>query len=58
MGGSMFFSHGNDSSQAGVAILFPRSFAQNVLELYGDAEGRILCLQLGTGANEVLLIGI
>ena len=57
-GGQIFFSHGGESAQAGIMILLPHNFNKTVSEVYGDADGRLLSLQLECGSEKLLLIGV
>ena len=46
-GGRIAFAHGSDTAQAGVAIMFPPGYANNVTEQYSD-ESHIVCLEVGS----------
>ena len=56
--GNIVFSHGSESGQAGVAILFPSEFKSNVEQIYIDDEGRVVCLGIGSEANKIICVGI
>ena len=57
-GGQIFFSHGGESAQAGVMMLFPHGFNRPVSEVQGDVDGRLLSLQIDYGSEKLLIIGV
>ena len=56
--GQIFFSHGGESAQAGVMILFPHCFNQTVSEVQADIDGRLLSLLVDYRSEKLLIIGV
>lgn len=56
--GSIYFSHGTESGQGGVAILFPSQFPHCTSEIETDEEGRIVCAKVGLDSNPIIIIGV
>ena len=52
------FSHGSEAGQAGVTILVPSNFSHECREMYVDEEGCIVCIGVGTGRQEVIIVGV
>ena len=56
--GRIYFSHGTENSQAGVAILFPRNFAFDTEEVVSDPDGRVVCVKIGLLYDPVVIMGV
>lgn len=57
-GGPIAFAHGPDTTQAGVAIMFPSGYSGCISEVHSDREGRLLCLELDSASGRLLLISV
>ena len=57
-GGQIYFSHGSESGQAGVAILVPCRYVQPIREVFTDSAGRIVCVEVGSGGHRIMIIGV
>ena len=56
--GKIFYSHGSETDQAGVAIMFPHSFTARIEHIYSDEDGRIVCLWIGDADDKMLCVGV
>ena len=56
--GKIFYSHGSETDQAGVAIMFPHSFTARIEHIYSDEDGRIVCLWIGDAVDKMLCVGV
>ena len=54
----IMFSHGSESGQSGVAIMFPHGFSTSIEHIFSDDEGRIVCSWIGDNDEKLLCIGI
>ena len=58
--GQIFFAHGSESGQGGVAMLFPVNFPCTPCKLYGDENGRVICAKVETRAERdaIFIMGV
>ena len=58
--GNIFFAHGTETGQGGVAILFPSRFPHTTNEINGSDNGRIVCVKIEVDETPdcILLIGV
>ena len=56
--GQIFFSHGSETGEAGVAILLPCSFEHQSRESFTDLEGRLVCIEIGPISRPVFFMGV
>ena len=57
-GGHIVFSHGSDTAQAGVALMFPPGYTNRVNEIYSDDAGRLVCVEVGSESGNLLLLSV
>ena len=56
--GQIYFTHGSESGQAGVAVLVSNSYEYPTRELYSDSAGRIICIETGPESHKILVVGV
>ena len=56
--GHIYFSHGSESGQAGVAILVTSGYEHPIREVFADSAGRIVSVEVGPETHKILVVGV